>query len=454
MLLLAAVVAACAAEPAARPALEAPVRPKAPPPSAKAPELPAELEPRSRALVDALSRHEFERVVQELDQKLGAALDATKLELAWRQATAALGKLEAVSIAKPARVEGQDVVIASCQFERGAIDVKLVYGKQKKLAGLWLAPAWSPPSYAAPDRFSERELVIGKPPWQLPATLTLPKASEPVPAVVLVHGSGPQDRDETIGPNKPFKDLAWGLASRKIAVLRYDKRTRVHLERIRSENVRFTIDDETVNDALGAAALLRETEGIDPARVFVLGHSLGGSMLPRIGARDEKLAGLIGLAASSIPLQDKILAQFRYLFGLDGTIDDAEKQKLAALEEQAKQVRALKPADADGGSVVFGAPASYWLDLRGYDAAKAAKALRQRMLFLQGDRDYQVTLEDFQRFERALAGKKNVKLKTYLGLNHLFVHGDGKSRPEEYELPGHVHETVIDDVAAFIAEAR
>ena len=79
-----------------------------------------------------------------------------------------------------------------------------------------------------PDAFTETEVTVGSAPWALPGTLSMPTGNGPFPAVVLVAGSGPQDRDETIGPNAPLRDLAWGLASNGIAVLRYDKRTKAH----------------------------------------------------------------------------------------------------------------------------------------------------------------------------------------------------------------------------------
>jgi dienelactone hydrolase len=107
---------------------------------------------------------------------------------------------------------------------------------------------------------------------------------------VLVHGSGPQDRDETIGPNKPFRDLAWGLASQGIAVLRYEKRTKKHAMKLVLIKNTITVKQETIDDALAAVALLRKTERIDPNRIFVLGHSLGGMLIPRIGARDPDVA--------------------------------------------------------------------------------------------------------------------------------------------------------------------
>lgn len=411
--------------------------------------LPEDLAERSLVLARALAAGQTARITAELDDKARALLDDAKLSAAWRQATGSLGALRACAEPKRDQEQGFDVVIVTCRFERGAVDVKLVYDAERRVTGVWLSPAWSAPGYADPDRFDERELVVGSGRFAVPGTLTLPRGEGPFPAVVLVHGSGPHDRDETIGPNKPFKDLAWGLAARGIAVLRYEKRTRVHLNAIRELDAPFTVKEETVDDALEAVSMLRKTERVDPARVFVLGHSMGGELLPRIAARDHEIAGLIGLAASATPTEDAIVAQFRYVFSLDGELDETEKQKLAALEQQAKKVRTLTAADAKGPPI-FGAPPSYWLDKRGYDPPAAARKLPHRMLFLQGGRDYQVTTKDFERYQKALAGRKNVSFRLYDGLNHLFMAGEGTIKPEEYQRPGHVDASVVDDVAEFV----
>lgn len=446
--ILSVAIAGCGAPPA-EPAV--PARKPAPLPlkRAEAP-LPLDLEARSAALVDALRAGQYARVARELDAKLGAALDAEKLGQAWTDATSALGAFR--SRADVRAGSNPRIRIVTCEFERGGLDVKLVFDADRRISGLWLSPAWAAPEYVARDRFDEREVTVGSAPWAVPGTLALPKAASGAAGLVLVHGSGPHDRDETIGPNKPFKDLAWGLASRGIAVLRYDKRTRVHLESIRDAKAPFTVNEETVDDAVAAAALLRKTEGVDPARVFVLGHSMGGAMLPRISARDAGLAGFIGLAAASQPVEDAIVAQFRYIFMLDGKLDAEEKKKIAALEEQAKRVKALKPGES--GPAIFGAPPSYWLDLRGYDPVAATAKIDKPLLLIQGGRDYQVTRDDFGRFERALGKKKNVELRLHETLNHLFVPGEGPSTPAEYDRAGHVDVRVIDDVARFIDARR
>src|SRR2546425_10392277 len=110
---------------------------------------------------------------------------------------------------------------------------------------------WTRPAYSKPDAFRESEVTVGADQWKLPGTLTVPTGSGPFTGIVLVHGSGPNDRDETIAATKVFKDLAEGLASRGVAVLRYEKRTRQYGARVASMQG-LTVDDETVTDAARA----------------------------------------------------------------------------------------------------------------------------------------------------------------------------------------------------------
>lgn len=287
---------------------------------------------------------------------------------------------------------------------------------------------------------------MGSEGWPLPATLTLPKGDGLFPAVVLVHGSGPNDRDETIGPNKPFKDLAWGLATRGIAVLRYEKRTKQYPLKCAEMIENFTVDDEAVDDALTAIEALRGEERIDRERIFVLGHSLGGMLAPRIGTRDGKLAGLVLLAANTRNLPDMLLDQVRYIASLDGKIDDTEAKQIEEAEELVRKVKELDMAENE---IVLGASKAYWEDLMEYDPVKTAKELSLPILILQGERDYQVTLEDFEGWKQGLTGEK-VEFKTYPGLNHLFIFGIGKSTPAEYLKASNVEQIVIEDIAEWV----
>jgi len=360
------------------------------------------------------------------------------------------------------------IVYVVCQFGETVLDAKVVFDKAGQIAGLFFAPTlglddesrlYSIPDYANLDGIEEVEVVVGSGDWELPGTLTLPLTDDaPFPAVVLVHGSGASDRDESIGPNKPFQDLAWGLASQGVAVLRYDKRTLVYAEALASmEDI--TVQAESIDDALAAVTLLREDERIDPDRIFVVGHSLGGMLAPRIAAADPNIAGIVVMAGNTRPLEDVILAQVRYLFELNGSLTESEQQQLMILEQQVNSVKAPELSDkTPQAALPLGVPASYWLDLRDYDPAATVAALSVPVLVLQGGRDYQVTAEeDYPGWQDALATHENADLRLYLGLNHLFmeladVEDEAKASPDEYERPGNVASYVVDDIANWVQE--
>ena len=249
----------------------------------------------------------------------------------------------------------------ACDFERAKVEVIIVFDAAGEIGGLQMRPAQAAaPPYVAPDyavasAYTEREVTVGAGEWALPGTLTMPAGAGPFPAVVLVHGSGPNDRDETFGPNKTFKDLALGLGSRGVAVLRYDKRTKVHGVKI-APLTQFTVKEETIDDALLAAALLRKEPGIDPKRIYVLGHSLGGMLAPRIAAADPSLAGIIVMAGAVRSLDQSIFDQMTYLANADGVVSEAEQNTLDGARKTIETVKALTPADAASGKGISGGP--------------------------------------------------------------------------------------------------
>ncbi len=354
------------------------------------------------------------------------------------------GAMEKLGDASVTKAGPNSIVVFPAKFATQNINFRIIINSAGLVAGFFQLPGavnWERPAYSQPASFKERAVTVGEGEWKLPGTLTVPVGAGPFPAVVLVHGSGPNDRDETVGGAKVFKDLAEGLASRGVVVLRYEKRTLQYRARLAGIGGKFTVQEEAVEDAAKAIALVRTQAEVNGRRVFVVGHSLGGYVAPRIAEADGKLAGIVLMAGNVRPIEDLLVEQVMYM-GITG------KQMDNAKALQAK-VKKLEAGDED--SPAFGGvPVSYWVDLKDYDPAAAAKRLGIPMLILQGERDYQVTMTDFGLWKSAVGSGKGVVMKSYPALNHLFVAGEGKSMPAEYGKPGHVAAVVIDDIAKFV----
>ena len=412
---------------------------------------PARIQMATRFL-DLLDEGKYEDALVMATPELREGLAGGKLQQAWEGVSATFGNRRSRAPPRSEMIDGKLVASSHLQFATLALDARVVFDATQKISGFWIVPASAPPAAPADasiTRHREREVTIGATGVPLPGLLTLPEGQGPFAAVILVHGSGPHDRDETIGPNKPFLDLADGLAARGLAVLRYEKRTMARADLF--AHAGFTVDDETVDDALAAAAFLRTQADIDPRRIHVAGHSLGAMMAPRIGQRDPAIAGLILLAPPASKLEDIVVRQTRYLARLQGQSDAEIEQALAALEPQRQAVKHLTAGGVDPVSMLLGLPASYWRDLNAYDPIATARAILQPMLLLQGSRDYQVTpADEFSKWRSAFATDPRFELIEYPMLGHAFMPGSDPPGPKDYELPGHVDSKVLDDIAAWV----
>jgi dienelactone hydrolase len=408
------------------------------------------------ALVDAMAKGDYAAAGKNFDKVMEKAFPTDKQKGTWETLVKQVGAFQKHTGTRVEKAGKYDVVIVTCQFEKMALDARVVFNAEKQVAGLNFRLAqgkfdFKPPPYARPDSFREEKVVVGSGAWALPGMLTLPKGDGPFPAAVLVHGSGPHDLDETIGPNKPFRDLAWGLASQGIAVLRYEKRTHAHAARIAELKESLTIKEETIDDALAAAAELRKHKEIDPKRIVVIGHSLGALVAPQIAAQDPALAGVVLLAGNARPLEDLVLEQITYIKSLNGKLTDKDREEIEELKKQIARVRDPKlSADTPAKELPLSAPAAYWLALRAYNQTATASRLTLPMLIVQGERDYQVTMDDFNLWKKILADHRNVTFRSYPKLNHLFMEGEGKAKPEEYSKAGHMARELVDDLAAWI----
>ena len=165
--------------------------------------------------------------------------------------------------------------------------------------------------------YSEKITVGAGTDYPLKGLLTFPDdLSGPLPAVVMVHGSGASNMDEKVMKLKPFKDLAEGLAGHGVASLRYDKRTYAHgFKLIRQKNFTVTVKEETIEDAILAIKMLKNDPRIDCDRIFILGHSMGAMLAPRIDAEGADVKGLILMAGTPNRLEDIVLRQLKQAGG-------------------------------------------------------------------------------------------------------------------------------------------
>ena len=405
-------------------------------------------------LLDHLDAGEYDKAETMFNAQMAKAVPADKLKAVWESLPAQVGEAKGRGEVSTEHEGDTALVKIPLHYSKAGLVAKIAVDADGKIAGFLVQPAEAPPAAAVTDDASyiETDLNVGEGERALSGTLTMPKgvgeaSDKGVPAIVLVHGSGPHDRDETIGPNKPFLDIARGLAAQGIAVLRYEKRTKARPQDF--TNGVFGVDDETTNDAVLAVDALRKVEGIDPARVFVLGHSQGGLMAPRIAAVSGHVAGLVLMAAPARPPLDILIEQNRRLAVIDdGKTSDAERDAINTLIQQVATTR--DPATDATTKTVMGMPAGYWRSLDSVDPVAEAKSVDLPMLVLQGARDIQVVDADWQRWRGGFHDNAKVEFKLYEKLNHLGIAGEGDGNIAEYTNPGHVDAQLIDDVATWV----
>lgn len=346
--------------------------------------------------------------------------------------------------------DGYQIADVPCVFEKGTVTLRLTLNTKGEISGFFVSESTTTGNSLLLE--NDTEVTFGSETYPLSGSLTLPEGEGPFPAVILVHGSGPNDRNEQVGPNMPFKDLAEQLSANGIAVLRYDKRTYLYGKAL-AEQTDLTVQEETIEDVVYALSYLQSIDAIAEDHIYIAGHSLGGYLMPRIAAQTPQAAGYILLAAPARPMEDLILEQTEYILSVEQNLDDTAKEKL--LQQTIAQVDAIKsvtPGTTLTIEQLGGAPASYWLDLQNYDPLKEVQQIDKPFLILQGGRDYQVSNTDYELWQSAFDAYSDVHFRYYDDLNHLFMTGTGKSVPDEYQHQGTVADDVSEDIANFVRD--
>lgn len=389
------------------------------------------------------------------------ALPEAFLNTAWSSFAAQFGGVKG----DPIKNESSNAIHRNVTYTfQGAIpfDLTLRLNLAGQIDDMFIAVSsasnYQKPSYDIASSYIEQEVVVGEGALAIPGTLTTPVGKGPFPVVVLVHGSGMHNRDSAIGGSKPFRDLAVGLASKGIAVLRYDKVTYEHTFKVASQP-KFTLKKETVDDAISAVELLKANPNIDASRIFVAGHSQGGLAMPLILDADKNgdIAGSILLAGPSDTFINVMAEQQVELVSrLKGLGQDT-----TPYEQSAALIKSMSDMLNDPQYSVDNLPAQFpfqpsywWFEQKGYKPSELAKKQSGQMLILQGENDVQVSMNQFEGWKTALKDRKDVQYKSYPKVNHLLAEYDGVSVAAEYALPSNVSKAIIDDIAAWVQNIK
>ncbi len=311
---------------------------------------------------------------------------------------------------------------------------------------------------------------------KIAGTLTLPRGSGPYPVVLLITGSGPQDRDETIAEHRPFLVLADHLTRNGIAVLRVDDRgvggTDIGSLSATSENL--------AGDVLAGVSFLKQRKEIDPKRIGLIGHSEGGMIAPMVAARSNDVSFIVLLAGLGQRGEDVIYSQTELIMKTQGTHVDTIRHTIALLKsinsvvksetdqtriEQKinEEIAAYDRTLGDLQKLLF-APAvgvvkasmpiyktAWYRYFITFDPLPVLKNVKVPVLALNGELDLQVPAkENLDLIGAGLqaGGNNDVTLKSFPKLNHLFQSSQ-TGLPSEY---GKIEETISPEVLKTVSD--
>lgn len=417
-------------------------------------------EPKALQMVDStiqlFKTEQYEAIYNAGDSLLKRRSTPDRLLGIWESLATINGELKEVGTTKYIFADTLHITTTKLKYKNGAVGLRLVFNLSWEIAGLFIVdaePMYSIPAYANTFGFYEIKIPFGGEKYKGEAILTVPITEKKYPCVIIVGGSGPVDKDLTFGPNRIYKDFAWGLANKGVASLRFDKRTKAYFGKLMEEHKAghyYTIEQEYLEDIKTLVGRVSKKTQINSNMIYLMGHSQGAGLMPLLLKQNKKVAGGIMLAGNYSSLTDLMLYQFDYLLPIQAktAADSAifENLKRKTLLAQQPNLPKTTPDDSLPASYPF----SYWNYLSKIDLHKLAVKNNKPVLILQGQRDYQVPFSEYKNWETLLNGKTNYMFASFEKLNHLFLEGTGKSTPAEYFNRSNVPEYVIDEVVKWI----
>ena len=400
----------------------------------------------------------YQAVFDKFDESVKSTISVSNIQKSWEQYS--VDNLKADKVEFSINQMSEDIIISEKEIKFTPdvkVNLRLVFNQKTKLVGLYLIPLTTDlklPSFLNKNNITEEETHFESDKLKISCKLTQSKHKSTKHIVILVHGSGPQTMDVQVGPNKFFRDLAYGLANQGIDVLRYHKRTFEHKEKL-MEYTEFTVKDEFVNDAVSAVEYLIK-RGYKKDHITILGHSQSGNLLAvmdeELRSKSIDISSYIMLSGSPRKLQDLIVEQIKYISSLDGNIDNAEKANIKAIEDVQTSLKDISKLPKD--MAPLGLPLTYWNYYEEVKPSEKMKEIQKPLLVVGGGKDYQVTKEDFNLWKDMLSDKMNVEFKYFRNLNHIYFEVKGKPSPADYQVAGFVSEDLIEILTEWILSIR
>lgn len=356
---------------------------------------------------------------------------------------------EIIKVHPSFQTEVDQQTIVSIPVEGDSVNFNVFFNNQGEISAFVPSTFKLDSSLSMPEGVSEEDITLSSHGFELDGTLTTPTTESDFPLVIIVGGSGPTDKDGTIYANKVYQDMAWQLASQGVATYRYDKRHHEYGMELSSDTT-MTIFDEYVDDVVSAVELAKSFDNINGDNIYVLGHSLGGNIIPLV---DELVSakGYMLMGANASPYNELLLEQMAYLESLSEELSPEDEELYDYYYTEIEKIENLDSYNDD--EFMFGVPKAYWEHYTNYSAIESAKKITEPVLVLQGERDYQATMSEYNLWYEAFSESDNWSFKTYETLNHFMISGEGIPNPEEYYIPGTVDSEVIDDITEFVSES-
>ncbi len=381
------------------------------------------------------------------NEEVASSLGREKISSTWQEATENAGAFQSLEIhVKEERADG--LIYGLYHFENEILNVQFRLDDNFKIRHLWISTYPSTPENYEDDQIVEKDYRFGVG-QGLNGKLTLPKGVENPPVVILLQGSGQTNMNEEVFAVKPFEDLAHGLARRGIASIRYDKRYYDFPNWSNPEDVsiswEYLYDVEAVIDGINDLP-------VDKEKIYLVGHSLGGMLSLRIAVENEEIEGVISLAGTPRGLEEVMRNQAEQALKDLNFSKEVIESELNKLDEEIEKILSL--TEDSESSLILSIPTGYWLELNQSKGKDFLSQLTADLLILQGEEDFQVTMEnDFAAWKKETAGMSTVMMKSYPGLNHMFMTSTSQS-VADYQVENHVDEEVLDDLALWILRRK